>query len=69
MSLHDTYVHMTPLVGHQEKHPACKKLSDEVMEWLSLYRTYSEVHDLHCLWSADVTAKPSSLPSSKSRLV
>jgi len=23
------------LVGHQEEHPACKKLSDEVLAWLS----------------------------------
>jgi len=24
------------LVGHQEQHPACKKLSDEVLTWLSV---------------------------------
>jgi len=66
MSMYDIHVCMTLLVGHKEKHPACKKLCDEVMARLSLY---SEVHDLHSLWSADVTAKPSSLPSSKSRLV
>jgi len=26
------------LVGHQETHPACKKLSDEVLVWLSVWR-------------------------------
>jgi len=26
---------LTLLVGHQEEHPACKKLSDEVLAWLS----------------------------------
>jgi len=34
MSLYDIYVCM---VGHKEKHPACKKLSDELLAWLSLY--------------------------------
>jgi len=24
------------LVGHQEEHLACKKLSDEVLEWIGL---------------------------------
>jgi len=27
---------LTLLVGHQEEHPACKKLSDEVLAWLSV---------------------------------
>jgi len=27
---------LTLLVGHQEEHPACKNLSDEVLEWLSV---------------------------------
>jgi len=27
---------LTLLVGHQEEHPACKKLSDEVLMWLTL---------------------------------
>jgi len=26
---------LTLLVEHQEEHPACKKLSDEVLAWLS----------------------------------
>ena len=25
------------LVGHPEEHPACKKLSDEVLVWLSVW--------------------------------
>jgi len=29
------------LVGHREEHPACKKLSDEVLVWLSVW---TEVH-------------------------
>jgi len=32
------------LVGRQEGHPACKKLSGEVLAWLSVW---SEVQDLH----------------------
>jgi len=27
---------LTPLVGRQEGHPACKNLSDGVMAWLSV---------------------------------
>jgi len=27
---------LTLLIGHQEEHPACKKLSDEVLAWLSV---------------------------------
>jgi len=28
---------LTLLVGHQEEHPACKKLSDGVLAWLSVW--------------------------------
>jgi len=28
---------LTPLVGRQEEHPACKNLSDEVLVWLSVW--------------------------------
>jgi len=28
---------LTLLVRHQEEHPACKKLSDEVLVWLSVW--------------------------------
>jgi len=34
------------LVGHQEEHPACKKLTDEVLAWLSVC---SEVQ-IVCIW-------------------
>ena len=36
---------LTLLVGRQEGHPACKKLSSEVLAWLSVW---SEVQT--CIW-------------------
>jgi len=39
------------LVGLQEGHPACKKLSGEVLAWLSVW---SEVQT--CICQADATA-------------
>jgi len=39
---------LTLLAGHQEEHPACKKLSDEVLVWLSLW---SEVQIVY-IWSS-----------------
>jgi len=36
---------LTVLVGLQEGHPACKKLSGGVLAWLSVW---SEVHT--CIW-------------------
>ena len=36
---------LTLLVGWQEGHPVCKKLSGRVLAWLSVY---SEVHT--CIW-------------------
>jgi len=53
------------LVGHQEEHPAHKKLSDEVLAWLSVC---SEVQMI-CIWSADATINLLSLASLKSRTV
>ena len=38
---------LTLLVGRQEGHPACKKLSSEVLVWLSVW---SEVQT--CIWSS-----------------
>jgi len=38
----------TLLVGHQEEHPACKKLSDDMLVWSSVW---SEVQ-IVCLWSS-----------------
>ena len=43
------------LVGRQEEHPACKKLSDEVLAWLSVW---SEVQ-IACMHT--VIPKPSHL--------
>ena len=42
---------LTLLVGRQEGHPACKKLSGEVLAWLSVW---SEVQT--CMCPADATA-------------
>jgi len=39
------------LVGWQEGHPACKKLSGGVMAWLSVW---SEMQT--CIWSSNATA-------------
>jgi len=39
---------LTLLVGHQEEHPACKKLSDGVLVWLSVW---SEVQIVY-IWSS-----------------
>jgi len=40
--IHSVYVRiafsaLTLLVGHEEQHPACKELSVEVLEWLSVW--------------------------------
>ena len=40
-----TFSALTLLVGWQEGHPACKKLSSEVLAWLSVW---SEVQT--CIW-------------------
>jgi len=56
------------LGGRQEEHPAHKKLSDEVLAWLSMW---SEVQMI-CIIAygpADATATPSSFASLKSRMV
>jgi len=39
---------LTLLVGRQEEHPACKKLSREVLAWLSVQ---SELQMI-CMWSS-----------------
>jgi len=41
----DSFSDLTLLVGRQEGHPACKKLSGEVLAWLSVW---SEVQT--CIW-------------------
>jgi len=36
---------LTLLVGRQEEHPACKKLSGEVLAWLSVWNKVKT-----CIW-------------------
>ena len=36
---------LTLLVGRQERHPACKKLSGEVLAWLSVWSKMQT-----CIW-------------------
>jgi len=55
---------LTLLVGQQERHPACKKLSGGVMAWLSVW---SEVQT--CIWPSWCHCHSLSLASVKSRLV
>jgi len=47
----DAFSALTLLVGRQEGHPACEKLSGEVLAWLSVW---SEVQT--CICPADATA-------------
>jgi len=44
-SCYSAFSALTLLVGRQEGHPACKKLSGEVLAWLSVW---SEVQT--CIW-------------------
>ena len=55
---------LTLLVGRQEGHPACKKLSGGVLAWLSVW---SEVQT--CIWPSWCHCHSLSLASIKSRLV
>ena len=55
---------LTLLVGWQEGHPACKKLSGEVLAWLSVR---SKVQT--CIWPSGFHCHSLSLASIKSRLV
>ena len=55
---------LTLLVGRQEGHPACKKLSGWVLAWLSVW---SEMHT--CIWPSWYHCHSLSLASVKSRLV
>jgi len=47
-STYCTFSALTLLVGHQEVHPACKKLSDEALVWLSVCSKMQTV----CIWSS-----------------
>jgi len=55
---------LTLLVGRQEGHPACKKLSGGVLAWLSVW---SEAQT--CIWPSWCHCHPLSLASVKSRFV
>ena len=55
---------LTLLVGRQEGHPACKKLSGEVLAWLSVW---SKVQT--CIWPRWCHCHSLSLASVESRLV
>jgi len=55
---------LTLLVGRQEGHPACKKLSGGVLTWLSVW---SKVQT--CIWPSWCDCHSLSLASVKSRLV
>jgi len=35
--MHSTFSALALLVGRQEEHPACKKPTDEVLAWLSVW--------------------------------
>jgi len=59
-----TFSALTLLVGRQEGHPACKKLSSGVLVWLS---AWSEVQT--CIWPSEFHCHSLSLASVKSRLV
>jgi len=55
---------LTLLVGRQEGHPACKKLSGGVLVWLSVWRAVQT-----CMWSSWCHCHSLSLAPVKSRLV
>ena len=56
---------LTLLTGLQGEHLISKKLSDEMLAWLSVWSKVQMI----CLCPADATATPSSLASLESRLV
>jgi len=60
---HFAFSALTLLVGQQEGHPACKKLSGGVLAWLSIC---SEVQT--CIWHSGCHCHSLSLASVKSRL-
>ena len=55
---------LTLLVGRQEGHPACKKLSSGVLAWLSVW-----IEMQTCIWPSWCHCHSLSLASVKSRLV
>ena len=63
-SKYSAFSALTLLVGRQQGHPVCKKLSGEVLAWLSVW---SEVQT--CIRSSRCHCHSLSLASVKSRLV
>jgi len=63
-NLWEAFSALTLLVGWQEGHPVCKKLSSEVLAWLY---AWSEVQT--CVWPSWCHCHSLSLASVKSRLV
>jgi len=43
-----SFTALTLLVGHQEEYPACKKMNDKMLAWLS---AWSKMHVI-CIWSS-----------------
>ena len=60
----DAFIALTLLVGRQEGHPACKKLSGGVLAWLSVW---SEMQT--CIWPSGCHCHSLSLALVTSRLV
>ena len=60
-----SFIALTLLVGRQEGHPSCKKLSGGVLAWLSVI--WNEVQT--CIWPRWCHCQSLSLASVKSRLV
>jgi len=58
---------LTLLVGRQEECPACKKLSNDMLSWLSVWTLEQDANDLHVVQL--MPPNPSSLALLKSRLV
>ena len=64
LSCYFAFSALTLLVGRQEGHPACKKLSSGVLVWLSVW---SKVQT--CIWPSGFHCHSLSLASVKSRLI
>ena len=64
MLFHYAFSALTLLVGRQEGHPACKKLSGGVLAWLSVWSKLQT-----CIWPSWCHCHSLSLVSVKSRLV
>ena len=64
MSTSHAFSALTLLVGRQEGHPACKKLSGGVLAWLSVWSAVQT-----CIWPSGFHCHSLSLASVKSTLV